>query len=163
MNVSPFLLHIWRQCDARYFAHPMSCAPHICLFVPCQLWSLSNLAKLLLYIFMINYSNHHIAVCIADMPTIRCAYTPLLPPKTMHIIWFELCNVWAQPNSAYLQLCIFRRNIQILHIQVNVSRFLCRLFDAQNTPHMIPNQPVCGMSTLDPVKSSVIVVFVVNA
>ena len=46
---------------------------------------------------------------------------------------------------------------------MNVSWFPCRLFDAQNTPNMMPNQPVCAMSTLDPAKSSVIVVFVVNA
>ena len=83
-------------------------------------------------------------------------YTPLLLPNTLHIIWFELCNVWAQTNSAYLQLCIFRRNVQILHIQMNVSWFLCRLFDAQNTPHMLPNQPVCAMLTLDPTKFCVV-------
>ena len=73
MNVSPFLLHIWLQFDVRYISHLMSHAAHISRFVLCQLRALSNPAKLLLYIFVINYSNHRIAVCIADMPTIRCA------------------------------------------------------------------------------------------
>ena len=46
---------------------------------------------------------------------------------------------------------------------MNVSWFLCRLFDVRNTPHMMPNQPVGAMPTLDPVKSSTSAVFAINA
>ena len=109
MNLSPFLLHIWRQSDARYISHPMSCAPHICWFVPCQLRSLSNLAKLLLYIFMINHSNHRIAVCIADMPTIRCAIyaTCCQTQCILSGLSYVTCGrSQTQRICNYLQLCI---------------------------------------------------------
>ena len=76
-----YVTHTWLQFDVRYISHLMSHAAHISRFVLCQLRALSNPAKLLFCIFMLNYSNHRTAVCIANMPTARSALYSIFAAK----------------------------------------------------------------------------------
>ena len=152
MNVSPFLLHIWLQFDVRYISHLMSHAAHISRFVLCQLRALSNPAKLLFCIFMLNYWNHRIAVCIANMTIARSAlYSTFATKNSAHQLVWDISALVLDKSSVmavlHTQSKIFKSTYLrfncthvdhsmriILHICCKTSRFVpCQLWTRSNS------------------------------
>ena len=86
-------------------------------------------------------------------------YTPYSLPNTVHIIWFELCNVWTQPTSGHLQFCIFRLKYSSQHIVVSWGKSLirsrskqCRMsfgcyFTSGRKPMWLKSPCTCGAFT----------------
>jgi hypothetical protein len=81
LNVSPLLLVICPQFDARCIPHLLLNTAHIVRFALCQMWSLSNTALLQFRRFYLKYSIECISVSIPDISTIRCALYSTIDAK----------------------------------------------------------------------------------
>ena len=72
-DVSPILLHMWLQLEARYTPNLLPNTVHVVPFDACKIGTQPNPAYLQFYVFSIKYSNQRISVSMAHLQTIRCA------------------------------------------------------------------------------------------
>jgi hypothetical protein len=152
--VSPLLLQMYEQLNARYTPHLQPNTAHVNRFVLCQLWILSNPMQIQLRIFKLHYSIDHFSVDIGYMWTIRCALCGTIavkcrasaPVYAMSTVATVKSNVITVPQSQfkfnrwYLRcywkcalLCVDMRNYHYVgfdsaHGWHSVYRLMCAAF-----------------------------------
>ena len=72
-DVSPIVIHIWLQLEARYTPNLLPNTVHVIPFDACKIGTQPNPAYLQFCIFSIKYSNQRISDSMAHLQTIRCA------------------------------------------------------------------------------------------
>jgi hypothetical protein len=108
LNVSPLLLEIPRQFNARYTANLVPNTAHNLLFTLSELWSRTYTMYLQLHIFSIQYSAERICASIGDIPTFRCALYCKLGSKysahpTVYIMWTVVPAIYNVVTALHIQ------------------------------------------------------------
>jgi hypothetical protein len=104
LNVSPLLLEISRQINARYTAK----IAHNRQSTTCELWP-----RHIQCIYSSTYSCFNIRLNVSSLlleisRQCNARYTASLVSNTAHTLRFTLCELWSRPYTMYLQLFIFR-------------------------------------------------------
>jgi hypothetical protein len=150
LTVSPSILLICRQWNARYTPHMLPSTGHKIRFGLCQLWSrkiqYNNSSCHSGFNLQLNVSPLRLVVC----RQIDACYTPHLLPNTRHNIRFTLCQLWCRSNTILLLFLIFRLQYLIESISVDIddmSTIQYTLYSTFAAKHRV-HQPVCSSSTL---------------
>jgi hypothetical protein len=106
LKVSPLLLEICRQFNARYTVNLVPNKAHMLQFTLCEMCSLPYSMLLQLRLFRLQYSADRISVAIGDMSTIHCSlYCKFLakygahpPVYAMWTVAPDICNVITAPH-----------------------------------------------------------------
>jgi hypothetical protein len=131
LNVSPLLLVICPQFDARCTPHLLLNTAHIVRFAVCQLWDLSYTALLQLWDSAWNIQLNASQFLCQIPRQFNARYTPYLLPNAEHSCPFSPSQFCVLSNPAYLQFCIFMLKYSIKCISVAIggmSAIRCALF-----------------------------------